>query len=67
MRYDISGNAKSHEANGNLIIDRYEINFDGAICNDGKGIITGTSPKEEKAIVCTFDQVKNYNIRGSYF
>jgi hypothetical protein len=67
LRYDIRGNAKSHEANGNLQIDRYEINFDGASCTDGRSIVTGTSPKEEKAIICTFDQVKNYNIRGSYF
>lgn len=67
LRYDIRGNAKSHEANGNLAINRYEINFDGASCTDGKSIVTGTSPKEEKAIICTFDQVKNYNIRGSYF
>jgi PKD repeat protein len=67
LRYDIRGNAKSHEANGNLAIDRYEINFDGANCNDGKSIVTGSSPKEEKAIVCTFDQVRNYNIRGTYY
>jgi PKD repeat protein len=67
LRYDIRGNAKSHEANGNLKIARYEINFDGAACNDGKSIVTGSNPKEEKAIVCTFDQVRNYNIRGSYF
>lgn len=67
LRYDIRSNAKSHETNGNLQIDRYEINFDGASCTDGKSIVTGSSPKEEKAIICTFDQVKNYNIRGSYF
>ena len=48
LRYDIRGNARSHEANGTIQIDRYEINFDGAICADGRSIVTGTNPKEEQ-------------------
>lgn len=67
IRYDIRGNARSHEANGTIQIERYEINFDGAECGDGKSIISWTNPKEEQWIVCTFDKIKNYNIRGTYF
>ena len=40
LRYDIRGNARSHESNGTIQIDRYEINFDGAICADGRSIVT---------------------------
>jgi PKD repeat protein len=67
IRYDIRGNARSHEVNGTIQIERYEINFDGAICGNWTSIVSGTSPREEQWIVCTFDKVKNYNIRGTYF
>jgi PKD domain len=67
LRYDIRGNAKSHEANGSISIERYEINFDGAQCADGRSIVTGTGPKEEQWIVCVFDQIKEYNVRWTYF
>lgn len=67
LRYDIRGNARSYENNGTIQIDRYEINFDGAICGNGRSIITWSDPKTEQTIICTFDRVRNYNIRGTYF
>lgn len=66
LRYDIRGNARSYEANG-ITVERYEINFDGASCGDGRSIVSGTNPKEEQWIVCDFNQIRNYNIRWSYF
>lgn len=67
LRYDIRWNAKSYEANWSLKIEKYEINFDWANCIDGRSIISGTSPKSEQWIVCVFDQLKEYNVRGTYF
>ena len=42
------------------------MNFDGARCNDGNSDVRGSSPTNEQAIVCTFDSIKVYDIRGSY-
>ena len=42
------------------------MNFDGARCNDGNSDVRGSSPTNEQAIVCTFDNIKVYDIRGSY-
>ena len=42
------------------------MNFDGARCNDGNSDVRGANPTNEQAIVCTFDSVKVYDIRGSY-
>jgi len=67
LRYDIRGNARSFEINRNAKIERFEINFDGANCADGRSIVTGSNPREEQWIVCTFAQIKNYNIRWTYF
>ncbi len=67
LRYDIRGNAKAYEINNGIKIERYEINFDGAVCADGRSVVTGTNPKEEQWIICTFDQIKNYNVRGTYY
>jgi hypothetical protein len=60
-------------SNANLIskrfvydIQSFQINFDGASCNSGKAVITGSNPANEQSLVCTFDQIKPYNISGTY-
>lgn len=67
LRFDIRGNAKATESNWTIRIERYEINFDGANCTNWSSIISGTSPKTEENIICSFDSIKNYNIRWKYF
>lgn len=67
LKFDISENAKQVETKNFIQISSYSIDFDGAKCNDGwSSIVTGSNPREEKWIVCTFDSIKNYNINGSY-
>ena len=66
LRFDITSNAKSLEANGNMLIDEYSINFDGAACNNNSDIITGKNPKWDQSIICTFNEIKSYNIQGTY-
>jgi len=66
LKFDISENA-SQIAKKNLIdITEYNINFDGAICNDGTANVRGSNPENEKWIICTFDTIKPYNIRWTY-
>lgn len=66
LRFDIRDNAEQIARKNLFQIESYEINFDGAICNDGKSVITGSDPKNEQSIVCTFDAIKPYNIRWVY-
>ncbi len=66
IRFDITWNARQLIANGGMKIDSYEMNFDGARCNDGDSEVRGSNPTNEQAIVCTFDSVKVYDIRGFY-
>ncbi len=63
LHFDIRDNAEQVAKKNLFQIESYEINFDGALCNDGKSIVTGSNPKNEQSIVCTFDQIKPYNIR----
>jgi hypothetical protein len=65
--FDIRANAELLQRNNLYRINGFEINFDGASCNEnGSSIISGTSPEREQSIVCTFNEVKNYNIIGTY-
>lgn len=66
VQFDISGNAKNLEDTNGVRITNFELNFDGAKCAGNSSIITGSSPREETAINCTFDQIKSYNLRGNY-
>lgn len=67
LRYDISGNAKKLSSNGLIKIQSYEMNFDGATCNNGKtSIVNWSDPEQEKSITCVFDTIRVYNVRGSY-
>lgn len=66
LAFDIRVNA-SQTAKANLFqIDSFEINFDGALCNDEKSVFIGSDPFKEQSIVCSFNQVKTYNIHGVY-
>jgi hypothetical protein len=66
LRYDISTNARTVAKKNLLTITSYEINFDGAKCSNDKTIMNGSDPTTEQGLICTFDQVRTYNIRGSY-
>jgi PKD domain len=66
LKYDLSTNAATVAKKDLLTIESYEINFDGAKCTNDKSIITGSDPVSEQWLICTFDQVRTYNIRGTY-
>lgn len=66
LKFDISANASQVEKSNLMNIERYRINFDGAICNDGSSIVEWINPSQSEGIVCIFDTVRVYNIRGSY-
>lgn len=66
IQFDISGNAKNLEDANGLRITSFELNFDGAKCSGNTSIVSGSSPREETAITCTFDQIKSYALRGNY-
>ncbi len=64
--FDIRPNALQVSKNNLLAIDEYNIDFDWANCDEGKSVMTGKDPLNEQSLVCTFDKVKPYNIRGVY-
>lgn len=64
--FDLRTNAELVTKTKLFTIESYSINFDGANCNDGTSKAEGTNPQTEQSIVCTFDQIKPYNIRGAY-
>ncbi len=66
LKFDISENALQVSKSNFVEITHYDINFDGAICNDGTSVVGGSNPADEKWIICTFDTIKPYNIRGTY-
>jgi PKD repeat protein len=66
LRYDISTNARTIAKKNLITITSYEINFDGAKCANDKSIMNGSDPTTEQGLICIFDQVRTYNIRGSY-
>ncbi len=66
LKYDLSTNVKAIAKKNLLTIESYEINFDGAKCINGESSINGSNPLTEQWLICTFDQVRTYNIRGTY-
>lgn len=66
LLFDIRANAKAVSKEYLVDIQNYSIDSDGGICNDGSSVVTGNNPLEEKSIICTFDRVKTYNIKGIY-
>ena len=66
LKYDLSTNATTVAKKNLLTIESYEVNFDGAKCANDTSIITGSDPVSEQGLICTFDQVRTYNIRGTY-
>ncbi len=66
LRYDISQNARQYSNKNAITINNFEINFDGANCQNGDSTISGNNPLTEQSIICTFDRVGTYNVRGSY-
>lgn len=66
LKYNLETNAKAIMKKNFLNIDAFEIDFDGAKCINGKSTITGTNPTQDEGIICTFDEVRTYNIKGTY-
>lgn len=66
LLFDIRANAKAASKEYLVDIQSYSIDSDGGVCNDGSSVVTGNNPLEEKSIICTFDKVKTYNIKGIY-
>lgn len=64
--FDIRENAKAMYSQNGFSIDSFTINFDGATCSDGTSIVRWTDPGNERSIICTFDQIKTYNIQWTY-
>lgn len=66
LKYNLATNAKSVIKKNLINITSYEIDFDGAKCTNNKSIITGTDPQTDEGIICTFDEVRTYNIKWTY-
>jgi PKD repeat protein len=66
IRYDIRGNARVIQNNWGFSIESYQIDFDGARCSNGSSIVSWNNAEDEENIICTFDTIKTYNIRGTY-
>lgn len=66
LLFDIRANAKAVSREYLVTIDSYSIDSDGGICNDGTSTVMGNNVTEEKSIICTFDKIKTYNIKGIY-
>ncbi len=64
--FDIRSNALQIAKNNLISIEEYSIDFDGASCSDGRSLITGKNPMNEQSLICEFNQIKSYNIRGIY-
>ncbi len=64
--FDIRSNAETLMKDQLFHIESYSINFDGAMCTNGSSIITWTDPTKEQSMVCTFNEIKNYSIHGTY-
>jgi hypothetical protein len=64
--FDIRSNATLIEKRNFAKIESYQIDFDGARCSNDKSVITGSNPSNEQSLVCIFDEIKPYNISGTY-
>lgn len=66
LRFDISRNAIQVQNKNVVQITDYQMNFQGAQCNNGSSIINGNDATREQSIICTFNEIRPYNIRGTY-
>lgn len=66
LRYDLSTNAITVAKKNLMTIDSYEIDFDGAKCINGKSIIEWSDAANDQWLICTFDEVRTYNIKWTY-
>lgn len=66
IKYDLSTNAQSIAKKKYIDIESFNIDTDGARCNNGKTSINGTRPDRDSGIICTFDEIKTYMVRGTY-
>jgi PKD repeat protein len=64
--FDIRSNAKLLTDRNLYTIEQYEIEFNGARCANDIDTIRGSDPSREQSLVCTFDQIRPYDIVGSY-
>ncbi|GAB0174806.1 MAG: hypothetical protein HHAS10_06850 [Candidatus Altimarinota bacterium] len=64
--FDIRSNANLIARRNLYTVQGFEIDFDGAKCNNGKSVISGSNPANEQSLICKFDEIKPYNIKGSY-
>ncbi len=66
LKYDLSANAKAIAKKSLLSIESYSIDFDDAKCINNQSTIKGSNPINDQGIICTFDQIRTYNIRWNY-
>lgn len=66
LTFEIWANALQIEKRNLVKINTYEIDFDGAICNDGSSLINGINPTEARGISCLFSAARVYNIKWIY-
>lgn len=65
LKFDLKADAGL--ASKMMDIDSYEIDFDGAKCQDGGSAhVTGIDPQNDQSIICTFDQSKVFKPTGKY-
>lgn len=64
--FDLKSNADKVSKSNGVTIQSYRIDADGAKCNDGGSVVIGNVIGTESSIICTFDTIKSYNIRGEY-
>ncbi|NRH21150.1 PKD domain-containing protein [Candidatus Gracilibacteria bacterium] len=66
LKYNLATNSKAVMKKNLISINSYEIDFDGAKCANGKSIVNGSDPALDEGIICTFDEVRSYQIKGTY-
>jgi PKD domain len=64
--FDIRSNANLLARRNLYVVQGFEIDFDGAKCNNGKSIISGSNPSNEQSLICRFEEIKAYNIKWTY-
>lgn len=66
LKYNLATNSKAVMKKNLISINSYEIDFDGAKCANGKSIVNGSDPALDEWIICTFDEVRSYQIKWTY-
>jgi PKD repeat protein len=64
--FDIRANAELLAKDNLYTIESFSMNFDGASCSSGTSLIRGANPQNEQSTVCTFSEIRPYNIIWSY-